>query len=382
MIQEKSRTSEEIALARLRKAEDRLGYDIYLYLRGETPEDWRNLVAVHPSGLDFLGDTKSANHKAMAAALALLLTSTPGAVRYWIDRLTKELVGGEWGQGEPRSNKYSVWSLASVALVYCWIVERGGGEGQTIGGSRADLLTLCRRYYSAWIATTSLGSVRTPAANLVRDRWSGCYASGVGVRSDPGHLEGDARAWVLQTELWTDPVKDRYAENAERRRRQAEGRILAKDAELKRRKQVSESWWRDAILRARKGGLSIEPEIRLAYRAHMENGALSKQIADAVPGSRYAWRFTTYGDGSRVNWLEDSLGERCILGERINPAGSVDVLFPYPEGKGNHRGGTCVAEDGRLVARSASGSDVLHLPPGAPSVHLVWGPDGLKQEAA
>ena len=359
---------------RLRKAEDMLAYDLYLYLRGETPREWRNYVDTRTG--HFLRDAKSANHKAMAAALWLVLTGDRGAVRYWAGRFKRELEGGDFLQGEPRSDKYSVWSLASVALVWQWAEAN----------QRTALLGMAGRYYEAWCALHALGGAEMPARNLVGNRWSGCYVSGVGVRSDPGPLEGDSRAWVLQTEVWPDePLRDVYRENARERRERGELE-KAKSAleELRRRKEVSELWWLDAVQRARRAGLGLAPQERTYLRAWMERtprpapAAREWIVKTLSHGCRYTFHFTYYGNGIRVSWLENSQGERCVFGDRVEPDGAVRVLFPYKEGSRLSRGGTCGPEGGRLVARSPEGVASLSLPAGKPELHLIYDSRGLR----
>lgn len=361
---------------RLRKAEDMLAYDLYLYVRGDVPREWRNYVDTSTGR--FLRDAKSANHKAMAAALWLVLTGDQGAVRYWAARFKRELQGGDFLQGEPRSDKYSVWSLAGVALVWRWAEEN----------RRPALLEAAGRYYEAWCALHALGGTENPARNLVGNRWSGCYVSGVGVRADPGPLEGDPRAWVLQTEVWPEePLRDIYRENARERRERGEIEEKAQSSleELRRRKAVSELWWLDAIQRARKEGLGLSQQERSHLRAWMErtprpSPAAREWILKTLShGCRYTFHFTFYGNGIRVSWLENSLGERCVFGDRVEPDGVVRVLFPYQEGSRLSRGGTCDREGGRLVARGPDGEDSLNLPDGRPELHLTYGPRGLRE---
>jgi hypothetical protein len=361
---------------RLRKAEDILAYDLYLYLRGDAPREWRGYLDTQTGR--FLRDAKSANHKAMAAALWLVLTGEQGAVRYWAGRFKRELEGGDFLQGEPRSDKYGVWSLASVALVWQWAEEN----------RRPTLMRMAGRYYQAWCALHALGGVEEPARNLVGNRWSGCYVSGVGVRADPGQLEGDPRAWVLQTEVWPEePLRDVYRENARERREMGE-REKAKSSleELRRRKQVSELWWLDAIQRARRAGLGLSPQERSYLRAWMartprpEPAAREWILKTLSHGCRYTFHFTFYGNGIRVSWLENALGERCVFGDRVEPDGVVvRVLFPYPEGSRLSRGGTCDREGGRLVARGPEGEDSLNLPDGRPELHLLYDSRGLRE---
>lgn len=359
---------------RLRKAEDMLAYDLYLYLRGDVPREWHNYVDTQTGR--FLRDAKSANHKAMAAALWLMITGDRKAVRYWDSRLKRELEGGDFLQGEARSDKYSVWSLAGVALVWLWAEER----------KRVSLQNRAGRYYQAWCALHALGGTETPARSLVGNRWGGCYVSGVGVRADPGHLEGDPRAWVLQTEVWPEEqVRDVYRQNARERRERAElEKSKSSLEELRRRKAVSELWWLDAIQRARREGLGLSPQERSHLRAWMDtprpSAAAREWIVKTLShGCRYTFHFTYYGNGVRVSWLENSQGERCVFGDRVEPDGAVRVLFPYPESSRVARGGTCDREGGRLVARGPSGVDSLNLPDGKPELHLTYGPRGLRE---
>jgi hypothetical protein len=99
-------------------------------------------------------------------------------------------------------------------------------------------------------------------------------------------------------------------------------------------------------------------------------------------GCRYTFHFTYYGNGIRVSWLENSQGERCVFGDRVEPDGAVRVLFPYKEGARLSRGGTCGPEGGRLVARSPDGEASLDLPDGRPEMHLLYDSRGLREARA
>ena len=369
------------------KAEDRLGFDLSEHLAGRAPEVWRKYVAIAGNSLTFLLDAKSANHKAMAACLAYLrgdASLVAAARRYLVDsRLQEELQGGAWGEGEPLSNKYACWSLGSLALV--WDKARDRQD--------AELVELASRYYDTFCIVCGLGATERPARNLVGTRWTGCYVAAPGVRSDPEHLEGDGRAFVLQGELFPGaPLTDVYRENALRRRAVAakSGPFEDQQAEARRQKELSELWWVDALALARKRGLRMTEEHREALRSWLrgEPRAEAKGLLGHV-GCRFTFHFAAYVDGYRANWLETPGGERAVFGDVISPDGTVQVLFPYNRDARNAVGGSLSIQEGRLVVSSAKGQAVLDpahavlaLPPGKPVWHLVFGPAGLEDALA
>lgn len=356
--------------ARRSKAEDFLGYDLALYLADLQPESWRRYVTSTPTGLEFKLDAKSANHKAMASLLELLMTGSHGAQTYWEQRLLGELGDLGLGQGEPRSNKYAAWSLAAILQVGRWAASNG----------HAKLELLVRAYYEAWCLQQALGSTERPARNLTAGTWSGVYVSATGVRSDPGHIEGDLRAWVLQTELFGAPSKDVYRSRALARR----GAILRTKSrqalDLQERKVVSELWPVDAIVDARlTEGLRLKDEYRSGLKRVLQ-GLDCPPVRPEIR-SRHTFHHLLWADGTRASYLEDSLGERCIFGDKVSPDGAVEVLFPYDLEDKSQMGGVCGFERHELVARREGGRASFELPDGDPVRHVVLGPGGLEVRA-
>lgn len=369
------RTPQEIQDAKKSKPEDVLAFALYLYLSGKwaaATELWRRYFDAE-SGR-FMGNAASANHRGMAAALAYLLSGTKMARLYWQGRFRDELETGYFGLGESRSNKYQVWSLASIALVW---------EGAKRTGD-LDLQESAARVYCGTLVSWALGGTEKPS-QLTAGKWSGVYVSGSGLRSDPGHQEGDARAWVLQTELYPDhDLQDTYRENANKRAAKVKRTDTPGD-----RKLVSELWWLDAITLARRAGLSLPDDLKAACRSVLGPtgegvSRLTPVISRALPGTHFPFHFLYYPGGERVTYIEvRDCPERCIYGDRVGADGAVAFAFPYPDGIAKTaRGGTCGVEGGRVVARSAHGEGTFGLPAGKPTAHLVWDGSGLREAGA
>lgn len=369
-----ARTAEQIRDAKLSKPEDRLAFGLWLWLVGrlkEAAEIWP-LYFKADTG-QFQGNAASNNHRAMAGVLALLF-GVPAARAYWIKRLAQEKET-QMGLGEVRSNKYAHWSLGSVALVWLWAVEHDDGE----------LRDLAASVYAGTVASWALGSTKHPSQRTA-GKWNGCYASGPGVRSDPGHLDGDARAWVLQTEIYGGGnLKDAYRGNAQKR---AAGWAKQGILGLEERKLASELWWLTAIERARKAGLRIPAEVANACRAMMasdfDRGALPLEVLVKAVGRCYwTFRFLIYPDGTRVSWLEGDNHERNIFADRIDRDGSLQLAFPYPEAIAKaSRGGKCHLVDGKVIAESPYGRGVVELPEGEPVLSLIYDGGGLREVVA
>jgi hypothetical protein len=366
-------------LNKLQKPEDVLAYGLSEWLRqqkgdksGALPTDWRNYVT--PDG-GYKNGAASLNHKGMAAASAVHMGNAQerqAGIKAWKNRFDRELRGGEFKGTEPLG-KYEPWNVGAVILAW---------EDAAV---RED----CARYLRGTAGLLSLGAGSLAATNIVGRKSSLPFPGAMGCRHDPGHLEGDMKADILDRLVFPQHRDGRinvYKQRAYQREiARPWEKFQGEERELTRRKVMSETWVYEALDRT-DFKLSLEDrEACASWINSSDQTGLWHIAVNMLSGlsSEISFCWMRWANGFRASYISGGSNERNIWADAYDPSTQEGFYaFPYDLQNKSPRGGECRPQydggrfTGELRATSRGGQASVMVPTEEPMVGIVFGPGG------